>query len=122
VVVIDNQTASRWYLRIYDSETLLLQNQIDVTEWNPRLNRIETNEDSITIPPHFRPTLIVAPGGRIAAIGNLDNSFRLIDLSSRHEIAHGTLARLPYFFTANGTELITNGGAGMRIWSLLDVQ
>jgi hypothetical protein len=121
-VVVDNQKTPRWYLRIYESNTLRFQAQSDVTEWNPRINRIATAQDSLTTPPHFGPTLVVAPNGHVAAIGNVDNSLRIFDLQSKREIANATSARPPYFFTTDGTSLITDGGAGMRIWGLAETQ
>lgn len=117
IIAADDSERPRWLLRLYDSRTLGFQKQFDVTFLNPRSSRAVAHEDSLTVPPYFRPTIAVAPGGRIAAVGNVHHSVRIFDLETQIELAHAPLARPPYFFTPDGAALITNGGAGIRIWN-----
>jgi hypothetical protein len=113
-----NQDPRRWYLNVYEADSLQLTNETDITEWNPQKDRVAQKEDSLTVPPHFGAMIVISPDRRVAAIGTYENSFRLFDLRSGRELAHSALARPPFFFTPDGTRLITDHAAGVRIWNL----
>ena len=117
-VVQTNQDDRRWYLNIYRTDSLQLVDQIDITSWNPRKDRIAQKEDSLTIPPHFGPMIVVSPDRRIAVVAIGEHSFRLFDLRSKRELAHTTPARPPFFFTPDGSRLVTDHAPGVRIWNL----
>jgi len=117
-IVQANEKVRRWFLNVYRADSLELIDKIDTTEWNPRKDRVPQPDDSLTTPPHFGAEIVISPDRRLAAVGNHEHSFRLFDLKSKRELAHSTFAQPPFFFTPDGTTLITNHAAGVRIWNL----